>query len=62
MPWGATGVLPRIGTSCCAANGMTTMASAAAERKQKNPFIPRLPGNEFDDTGLCIVFESKASE
>ena len=45
MPWGATGVLPRIGTSCWAANGMTTMASAAAERKQKNPFIPRLPGN-----------------
>ena len=45
MPCGATGVLPRIGTSCWAAKGMTTMASAAAARSRKNPFIRRLPGN-----------------
>ena len=39
MPWGATGVLPRIGTSCWAANGTAKMASATAESNQRNTFI-----------------------
>src|SRR5262245_26447745 len=48
MPCGATGVLLRIGTSCCATTDAAKSASTAAERTQKNRFIHRLLS-----TGLC---------
>src|SRR5688572_6954192 len=53
MPCGATGVLLRIGTSCCADNGTAKMARAVAESNQWNPFIASSPGSM--DTGLSIV-------
>ena len=34
MPWGATGVVPRIGTSCWAGSATAKATSAAAESNQ----------------------------
>src|SRR5688572_17399653 len=58
MPWGATGVVPRIGTSCCAGSSTARTATAAAESNQRIPFIYVSPGST--DTGLSIVLRRVA--
>src|SRR5262245_15994527 len=44
MPCGATGVLPRMGTSCWAANGTARIDNTAAVNGRMNLFIRESPG------------------
>src|SRR6187399_3224659 len=44
MPCGATGVVPRMGTSCWAARGVARATSTATARNRKNPFMRPLLG------------------